>query len=112
MPAKRSKKKSLAPDVPLRRSTRPRKVVSLKGTCGAPAARKVLRNSMPQAVAPTKVATSGPVVVTVQEAQPSSIKFREETGTENYVEVTIRGKPMINETVRTSQTFAQHHCLL
>ena len=59
----------------------------------------VLGNN-PQAITETKVAISGmPAVVS---AQPSSIRFREETGSQNYVEVTIRGKPMVDETVRVS----------
>ncbi len=94
----RSKKKVLPPDFEPRRSTRPRKVVSTKGTCGAPAARVALGNVVPTILRKPATACAAPIAV--QATQSSSINFREDVGSENYVEVTIRGNAMDNETVR------------
>lgn len=110
MPAKRSSKKALPANLPLRRSTRPRKVVSTKGTCGAPAARVALGGTVP--ATQTTVVTSGAYAAVPIPAKHSSIRFREEVGLVGYVEVTIRGKAMDNETVRIAQILAQHHFLL
>ncbi len=96
-PVKRSRKKALPPDFAPRRSTRPRKVVSTKGTCGAPAARITLGGTVP----PTqrKVENSA-LSIAPQATQNSSINFWEDVSRENYVNVMIRGHAMDNETVR------------
>lgn len=94
-------KNILPADFEPRRSTRPRKVVNTKGTCGAPATRIKLGDTVP--ATQTTVMTSSPPTA-VHATQHSFIKFREEAGMENYVEVTIRGKIMENETVSIAQT--------
>ena len=106
MPAARSRKKKALPvDFVPRRSARPRKVISTKGTCGAPASRIILGNTVGPAPSRMMARTSD-IPVCIPPIQCSSIIFREDGGMENYVQVTIRGKIMIDETVSTTQMLA------